>query len=72
VLNLTPKKDSLVKSARIWIDRQNMVKRIEIKEFTGNINTMTFSSIKVNQPIDDGKFTYKPDKGTEIIERTGG
>ena len=69
VLELVPKKEGSVTSARIWIDKENRVKKLEIHEFTGNINTIEFSAIKINQSLDDGKFVYRPEKGIEIIER---
>jgi chaperone LolA len=69
ILELLPKKDGTVNLAKVWIDKRNMVRKIEIHEFTGNINTVEFSSIKVNQGIDDTKFIFKPDKQKEIIER---
>lgn len=69
ILELVPKKDGTVNSARVWIDRQNLVQRIEIREFTGNINSIEFSSTRINQPLDDGKFVFRPEKGKEIIER---
>lgn len=69
VLDLVPRKEGTVTSARVWIDRQNRVRKIEIHEFTGNINTIEFSSIKINQPIDDGKFIFKAEKGKEVVER---
>jgi chaperone LolA len=69
VLDLVPKKDGNLTAAKVWIDKQNFVRRIEIKEFTGNINTIEFSATKANQPVSDGKFIYKPDKKKEIIEQ---
>jgi chaperone LolA len=69
ILELLPKKDGTVNSARVWLDKQNRVRKIEIHEFTGNVNTIEFSSIKINQPIDDAKLIFKPDKQKEIIER---
>jgi len=69
VLELLPKKDSTIRLAKVWINRQNMVKKIELHEFTGNINTIDFASIKLNQSIEDTKFMYKPDKQKEVIER---
>jgi chaperone LolA len=69
MLELIPKKDSTIRMARVWIDRQNMVKKIELHEFTGNVNTIEFVSIKVNQSIEDTRFMFKPDKQKEIIER---
>jgi outer membrane lipoprotein carrier protein len=69
MLELFPKKDSTIRMAKVWIDRQNVVKKIELHEFTGNVNTIEFISIKVNQPIEDTRFMFKPDKQKEIIER---
>lgn len=69
VLELLPKKEGTVNSAKVWIDKQKRVKKIEMHEFTGNINTIEFSAIKVNQPIDDGKFVFKHDGKKEIVER---
>ncbi len=69
MLELLPKKDTTVKSARVWIDENNLVKKIQINEFTGNVNTIEFSSIKPNRAIDDSKFTFKAEPGKEIVER---
>ena len=69
VLELLPIKEGTVNSARVWIDKQKKIKKIEINEFTENVNTIEFSGIKVNQPIDDGKFVFKSDGKKEIIER---
>jgi chaperone LolA len=69
VLELVPKKEGNITAAKVWIDKQNLVRKIEIKEFTGNINTIEFSTIKANQSISDGKFVYKPDKKKEIVEQ---
>jgi len=69
VLQLQPKKEGSVNSARVWIDKQKKIKKIEIHEFTGNINTIEFFTIKVNQPVDDGRFVFKNAGKKEIIER---
>jgi chaperone LolA len=69
VLDLVPKKEGNITAAKVWIDKQNLVRKIEIKEFTGNINTIEFSAVKVNQSVSDAKFIYKPDKKKEIIEQ---
>jgi len=69
VLELVPKKEGTITSAKLWIDKQNRVRKLELHEFTGNVNTIEFSSIKTNQSIDDGKFTFKPEKDKQVIER---
>jgi outer membrane lipoprotein-sorting protein len=69
VLDLVPKKEGNVTAAKVWNDKQSLVRKLEIKEFTGNINTIEFSGVKVNQAINDGKFIYNPDKKKEIVEQ---
>ena len=41
---------------------------MEITEITGNVNTIDFSSIKINKPVADSLFVFKPGK-KEIEER---
>lgn len=69
LLELVPKRDSTVTLAKIWIDRENIVKKIEIHEFTGNVNEIEFSSIRVNGPVDEGRLAVRRDQGKEILER---
>lgn len=69
VMELVPKKDSTVTLARAWFDSRNLLKKIEIHEFTGNRNTIEFTSHKVNQSIDEKYFSVQPFSGKDIIER---
>jgi len=66
---LIPKKDSTITIAKLWIDKQNLLKKIEIIEFTGNINTIEFANIKVNSQVSDAKFIYKADGARDVVER---
>lgn len=68
VLLLIPKKEGTVQSARIWVDGQSIIRKMEIVEITGNVNLMEFSAIKTNKPLADGLFVFKP-AGKEIEER---
>jgi chaperone LolA len=67
ILELIPKKEGTLKSARIWVDSQSIIKKMEITEITGNVNTIEFSSIKINKSVSDNLFVFKPGK-REIIE----
>ncbi len=66
---LVPKKDSSVTLAKLWIDRNNLLRKIEIVEFTGNVNTIEFADIRINPPVSDATFTYKSDGVKEVVER---
>jgi chaperone LolA len=68
VLLLVPKKEGTLQSARIWVDGQFIIRRMEIVEITGNVNVMEFSSIKINKPLSDALFVFKPGN-KEIEER---
>ncbi|MCX7965106.1 MAG: outer membrane lipoprotein carrier protein LolA [Syntrophorhabdaceae bacterium] len=68
IIELIPKKEGQIISAKLWVDRINMIKKIEIIEFTGNVNTINFNYTRINEPISDAKFIYKQEKGKEIIE----
>jgi outer membrane lipoprotein-sorting protein len=65
---LAPKKEGMLKEARIWVDPKYLVRQIEITEITGNTNTLSFSSVRVSKPLDDGLFIFNPGK-KEIMER---
>ncbi len=67
--NSYPKKKELFSLQKILIDKQKWIKKIEIQEFTGNVNTIEFAAVKVNQSLDDSKFVFKSDGKKEIIEK---
>ncbi len=69
VLDLAPKKEGTLKSARIWIDGRNLITRLEIDEITGNVNVIDFSKAAVNQPLSDSLFIFKP--GNRDIRESG-
>ncbi|HEX2965250.1 MAG TPA: outer membrane lipoprotein carrier protein LolA, partial [Syntrophorhabdaceae bacterium] len=69
VMELVPKKDATITVAKMWIDKQNVIRKIQTTEFSGNINTIEFSAVRINQAISDAKFIYSPDKKKEIVEQ---
>ncbi len=60
VLQLLPKKEGTMQGARIWVDSRFIIRKLEVTEITGNVNTIEFSSIKINKPLGDGLFVFKP------------
>jgi chaperone LolA len=67
-LDLLPRKEGTIQSARVWVDRNHLVTRIEITEITGNVNTITFSSIRVNKTLSDSLFVFDPGS-REVVEK---
>ena len=75
VLLLIPKKEGTIQSARIWVDSQFVIRKMEIVEITGNVNLMEFSSIKINKPLSDAFSSSSPgtkrSKSNKQEETTG-
>jgi chaperone LolA len=66
VLLLIPKKEGALQSARLWVDSNSLIRRLEITEITGNVNTISFFSVKTNKRVSDSLFVFKPgDKQVE-------
>ncbi len=70
VLELAPKKEGMLKSARIWVDSRHLITRVEITEITGNVNVIDFSKVVVNKPVSDSLFVFKP--GKKEVRESGG
>ena len=69
VIELIPKDDDLeFKTAKLWIDNDNMLVKIEATDLSDTDFVIEFSKIKLNQNIPDSKFTLDPPKGSKIID----
>lgn len=69
IIEALPRKEEIIKTIRLYLDRKTMVRRLELYEITGNSNIIEFSDIKINEGIEDGIFIYRPKRGKEIRER---
>ncbi|MCX7877416.1 MAG: outer membrane lipoprotein chaperone LolA [Ignavibacteria bacterium] len=68
VLTLKPRESGYVKSAKIWVGKDDwMIKKIYI---VTDESTATYSvkNIQVNIGISNSKFTFTPPEGTEVID----
>lgn len=69
VLRLTSKDDeSSFKTAKLWVDEENLLKKIEIRGAGGAVQTFELTSVKINQNIPSEKFTFKAPEGSEVID----
>ena len=68
VIKLTPRTSGNIKSAKIWIDKnESLIKKITIssKEST---STYTLKNIDLNAGLSSSKFTFSPPEGVEVID----
>lgn len=55
-----------------WVDtKTNMLSRISIEDFYGNINDVTLSNVKLNPTVSKDIFQYTPPKDYSIFDNTG-
>lgn len=70
ILVLTPLKNSNIDYSliKIWINKENLISRIILKDKADNLIQIDFSKYKVNQKIADSKFIFTPPEGSKVID----
>ena len=74
-LKLVPiEEHSQVQHIHIWVDRESLIRRIEMQDHFGTITLLNFSDIKENFVVNSGTdpavlFSFSPPEGTEIIQQ---
>jgi outer membrane lipoprotein carrier protein len=70
VLILTPNKESSIGYSliKIWVNNENLINRIILKDKAENLTQIDFSKYKVNQKITDSKFNFTPPEGSKVID----
>jgi len=55
-----------------WVDvKTNMLARISIEDFYGNVNDVTLANVKINSAVSKEQFQYTPPKDYGIFDNTG-
>jgi outer membrane lipoprotein carrier protein len=68
VLKLRPRENGYVKSAKLWVDKDDwLIKKISIVT-DESTTTYTVKNIQVNIGVSDSKFTFTPPEGVEVID----
>ncbi len=73
LLKLVPREaePSLV-LAHAWVDlKTDMLARIVIEDFYGNLNDVTLSNVKLNPSVSKEQFQYTPPKDYNIFDNSG-
>ena len=69
-LKLIPKEpEPNLVEGEIWVrPGQDMLEKIKLVDFFGNINELELTGLQLDVPVDQKEFTLDPPKGTEILE----
>lgn len=69
VLELKPKSTNLQFSKiELWINTDNLIQKIILKELNNNSNEIILSNYKLNQNVSDSLFSFNPPEGTKVID----
>lgn len=67
-LQLLPKKQHpQVESIYLWLDERFLISRMKINDHYGSVTDLSFTNIKVNQPVSSELFNFVPPPDTEIV-----
>ena len=68
LLKLTPRHKGSVKSAKIWVDKDdNLIRKINVNSSESN-TTYTLKKITLDAGLSSSKFTFSPPEGVEVID----
>ncbi|MEO8665313.1 MAG: outer membrane lipoprotein chaperone LolA [Ignavibacteria bacterium] len=68
IIKLTPRSGGSVKSAKIWIDKnEDLIRKINIVT-TESTNTYSLKDISLDAGVSASKFSFSPPEGVEIID----
>ncbi|MEO8447330.1 MAG: outer membrane lipoprotein chaperone LolA [bacterium] len=68
VIKLTPRSGGSVKSAKIWIDKnEDLIRKINIVT-TESTNTYMLKDISLDAGLSSSKFSFSPPAGVEVID----
>jgi outer membrane lipoprotein carrier protein len=70
VLVIIPKEDSDLNfnQVKLWINDNDLVKKIEIKEMNNSVLNIELSDYKLNQNLSDSQFSFTPPEGSKVID----
>lgn len=68
VLNSKENSGADFRTAKIWINSDNLVSRVSIENLSGKTIEVDLSNYSINKNIADSKFSFSPPEGTKIID----
>jgi outer membrane lipoprotein carrier protein len=70
ILVIIPKEnpDLNFNQVKLWINDNDLVKRIEIKEKNNSLLNIALSNYKLDQNLPDSQFSFTPPEGSKVID----
>ena len=71
VVDATPRPGASYRGARLWIDVQShLLRRLELREESGNLRSVTLSGYTFSPPPADSLFVFAVPEGAQVVDRT--
>ena len=72
VVDAIPGPGARYRGARLWIDGQShLLRRIELREASGNLRSVTLSGYTLSPPPADSLFAFAVPEGARVVDRPG-
>lgn len=70
VLTLSPKKGTGLNyhQVKLWVNNNNLVERVQVKQHSGNTMELQITNYKLNQGTADSQFSFNPPKGATVVD----
>ena len=68
VIILKEDSDLNFNQVKLWINDNDLVKKIEIKEKNNSLLNIELSDYKLNQDLPDSQFSFDPPEGSKVID----
>jgi outer membrane lipoprotein-sorting protein len=69
ILTLTPNSYTYsFDEVKLWINEDNLISKVRIKDSTMGKTEVTFTNYKLNQGLQDSEFSFIPPEGSRIID----
>lgn len=68
VLKLNSKNDRRFKTAKIWFERNNFIRKVEVTDASGTKYGFQLSDVQINKNVSSDKFSFQIPEGTDVVD----
>ena len=71
VLSLVPRTPMQFTAAKIWVDAEGVIRKLQVTEGSGVVRTIRFTKLRLNVPVPASAFGFSPPAGVKVFDQTG-
>ena len=70
VLALAPRQPMQFTAARIWVDRDGIIRQLRVTEGSGVVRTVRFTKLELNGALPASSFRFTPPAGVKVFDQS--